>query len=145
MPTLAVPIEDGQIIVDAVLRVPANGPRPGAGSAPVTLRRALMDTGAQRTGISPGVISDLGLLQIDTGRMLTATGGIEHVPIYVAQIAVSAAPEGTGSDGAYPVYYRTLPVSGLPFQPWNFDVLLGMDVLSACHITLGRGQALVST
>ena len=40
-----------------------------------------MDTGAQRTGISPSVISDLGLLLIDTGRILTATGGIEDVPI----------------------------------------------------------------
>ena len=39
MPTLAVPIEDGQIIVDTVLRVPANGPRPGAGDDPATTAR----------------------------------------------------------------------------------------------------------
>ena len=145
MPTLAVPIQDGQIIVHTVLRVPASGPLPGAGSAPAAAHRALMDTGAQRTGISPSVISDLGLVQIDTGRMLTATGGIEDVPIYVVQIAVPATPEGTDSEGTFPIYYKTLPVSGLPFQPWNFDVLLGMDVLSVYHITLGRGQALVST
>lgn len=39
---------------------------------------------------------------------------------------------------------RVLPVLELPFTPQEFDVLLGMDLLSKYHITLHADRMIIS-
>ena len=44
-------------------------------------------------------------------------------------------------------YFRgsDMSVSLFPYQPENFDVLLGMDFLSGFHITLVAGKLIMSS
>lgn len=39
---------------------------------------------------------------------------------------------------------RDLFVSGLPYQPEEYDVILGMDFIGAFHITIYRNRIILS-
>jgi len=114
-----------------------------------SLFKALIDTGAQKTMISPNVIRSLGLQP--RGKMLVSGVGprahyhnayLFHVAFVVPLIAPTQAMQaGTPSVPALinvqkdPIYGAEIPATG-----GLFDVLLGMDVLTTGLLVVQNGQ-----
>ena len=121
MPTIQGEVAVGQILVAAEIEY--EGQREGY--------MALLDTGSQVTLISPRVVNQMGLKAIGHTSLTPASGELIITPKYRATLAV---PVGSGST-VFPSG-RELEVSELPFQPDNFDILLGMDFLEVFHFTM---------
>ncbi len=93
--------------------------------------RALVDTGATTTSITPKAAEKLRLRMAGNRKVLTASGSI-NVPYYFFHIGFSfPAPVEPVSSGA-PFEVLPEPVTGstLLFDNSPFDILLGMDVIS---------------
>ena len=102
--------------------------------------RALFDTGAQKTLISPKIVDDLGFVAIGQASLGTAAGDVKETTEHRINIAI---PVRLGNDAILGVG-RDLNVMLSPYQPKDFDVLLGMDVLVGYHITMFANQIVVS-
>jgi hypothetical protein len=114
-----------------------------------SLFKALIDTGAQKTMISPNVVSRLGLQP--RGKMLVSGVGprahyhnayLFHVAFVVPLTSpVEAMQAGTPTIPALinvqkdPIYRAEIPSTG-----GLFDVLLGMDVLTKGLLVVQNGQ-----
>ena len=87
--------------------------------------QALVDTGAQKTLISPGVVQTVGLIPSGPDWITPVNG----VPVFCYKYKIRLdiyLPEDTES-----VFWgKDMYVVELPYQPPNFDVLLGMDFFS---------------
>ena len=129
MPSFEQEIVNNQIIITVNV---STGP-----GQPAVSYRALLDTGAQVTVVSPRVIRDLGLAPIQPMQL----GGISGTPIqtyqYRARVDIPIGHRVSGSP--YPATFlmgNDLWVAGLPHQPTDYEVLLGMDFIGIFHITL---------
>ena len=133
MPTLKVEIVENQIIVGATIAVPPDGPK----SDPFP---ALVDTGAQVTMISRNVVETLGADPVGKSVVSTVSGDrVETLRYRLGiYITVGLGHSGTFSSG------MDLDVLLLPFDPPNFDVLLGMDLLTGFHATMHGGHFILS-
>jgi predicted aspartyl protease len=87
---------------------------------------ALIDTGAQRTVITPGAVKKVGLAKIDETRLLRVGGFTDNVGVYVASIQfprckfrMIEAMEVSASELPHPL----------------IQCLLGRDVLSRWNFT----------
>jgi predicted aspartyl protease len=151
MPGFIHEIENDQILLDTVVAGFDESDEP---SGEFRMCQGLLDTGAQCTGVSPRIVADFGLVPVDIGRMVVANGETEDVFIYQVGVGVAMATEIEVTQGDEPDELRVagrgessgklLRVMGLPQQPDNFDVLLGMDLLSMYHISLADGWLLMS-
>jgi hypothetical protein len=98
---------------------------------------ALIDTGATRTCLTQSLIGRLGLEAKSKLLIASATSGPERRRSYGYSLGLFCS--GFSEDA------KTLYVIGFEFvAPWfqdngNFDVLLGMDVLSQGRLTFERG------
>lgn len=139
MPTFVTAVNNNQILLDVVVT-------PIGADSEMHTYTGLLDTGAQRTGISTKVVSDLGLAQVDVGRMQVATGEFSEVALYPVNVGVPVVSQRQSQEDRPEAFVsgKSLIVSGLPHEPWNFDVLLGMDLLSLYHITIVNGQLAMS-
>ena len=145
MPAFVYPVENDQVFLNAVTHSP-NMPEPFSGY------NGLMDTGAQRTGVSPRLVAEHSPVQVDVGLMQVANGHVDQVPIYLMNVGIAIPGEAELTQeedqlhfsGQLHVVGQTLPVMGLPNQPDGFDVLLGMDLLSMFCLTLHGGSAIIS-
>jgi Aspartyl protease len=116
---------------------------------PPPLFKALIDTGAQKTMISPRVISALGLQP--RGRILVSgvgpqahyhNGYLFHVA-FVAPLVPPSQAIQVGSVGvAAPVHVQRDAIYGaeIPSTGGLFDVLLGTDVLTTGLLVVQNGQ-----
>ena len=100
---------------------------------------ALLDTGATVSGIGPRVIADLKLESYGKNRLRSATDKM-FVDYYLFRVGLftteqmSLAPSG---DASLPFILEE--VDGFSWrQPADFDVILGMDVISRCDVALDR-------
>lgn len=89
---------------------------PKTGAPTLMQFRALWDTGATGTVISPKVVADLGLKSVQKSNMTHADGTVE-VDVYVINIRL---PNGVG--------FSMVPV--LCSNITGTDVLIGMDIIS---------------
>ena len=121
MPTFRGQVQNGQILLFATIM--ADG---GGASLP-----ALVDTGAQRTMISPKVVKEANLSPIGYTQIVPASGKPIRTEKYRANLGISIAQGNVGF-----VTGSELDVAGLPFQPENFDILLGMDLLRHFHFMM---------
>lgn len=136
-------------IIDASsVKIPST---PGAslGIPSPAMFKALVDTGAQKTMISPNVVKRLSLKQI--GKILVQ--GIHATPqhhnsyLFHVALTMSLLPPGSpppAPGGQITVLAFTLPkpIHGaeLGFANAGFDVLLGMDVISTGSLIIqGNG------
>lgn len=131
MPTFQAPIHNNRVLL--TVQVTADGEPPKNNDT----WRALLDTGAQCTLVSPRVVSRLQVPSTSVGAFTPANGEPVETDIYRLSISVpvrlgplddpSAATFSSGS---------TVDVMLLPFIPDAYDVILGMDLMAQYHITL---------
>lgn len=96
---------------------------------PVVQCRALIDTGACFSVITPKIASDLGLVQ--TGfQKVTSVNNEEDQPAYFARIQFNW---GKGKE----VQVVTCPLKG------HFDVLIGRDILMHWHFTYNGNDGFI--
>ncbi len=137
MPTFSQAVVDGRIIINVGLSVRAGEPRHGF--------RALLDTGAQSTAISPNVVGQLGLLPTGSLNLVVASGQTIPTFQYSAWVDIpiqypQAAPEG----GTNFFSGKELSVAGLIYNPDGYDVLLGMDMIGIFHTTIYNNMIILS-
>ena len=60
------------------------------------------------------------------------------VAVVISETGPDGSPTFTFSKGG------TVPVLLLPFEPPDFDVLLGMDILAGYHVTMWDGTFVLS-
>lgn len=110
--------------------------------------KALLDTGATITGISPKVVEALQLAPLGTISLSVASGDTIETARYHARVdipigvAVASQPDEQRQERF--LMGRDLFVSGLPYQPEEYDVILGMDFIGAFHITIYRNRIILS-
>ena len=131
MPTFSQPVENGQILILASLLDDAEET---TGSY-----TSLLDTGAQSTMISPKVVKEADLKAIGYSEIVPVTGGPIRTENYRIGLSI---PIIRGSNTF--ISGMRLEVALLPFQPDNFDILLGMDFLMSFHLTMYGGAFIIS-
>lgn len=148
MPTCGGEVVNGQILLDVAVRLPT---RSGDVEPPSHAYKGLLDTGATRTMVSPKVISDLNAPPCGVSSFVPATGRPKRAKVYLLDLAIPVvagiAPTGDDTTVDVTVYVRGLanvPVQALPRAFPDFDVLLGMDLISQFHITLCHGIYMLS-
>lgn len=106
-----------------------------------------MDTGAQITLVSPRVVEQLGAISIDVGEFISANAQIQETREYWLNISIPISEVTSTPEGDVLLNLprgEHLSVLELPYNPPNYDVLLGMDVLKRFHITMWNGTFVLS-
>ncbi|MDE0694550.1 MAG: retropepsin-like aspartic protease [Boseongicola sp.] len=141
MATFEGTITNGQIIIVAAISVSGTGGNP-------TFFDALLDTGSQVTMISAKVVNAIGLQAIGHMSIIPVTGGSHQTKKYRARIDIPIVSQtvfkGMVIGPQNVLRGMDLDVGTLPYVPNNHDVLLGMDFLSAFHITLFGNRFILS-
>jgi hypothetical protein len=123
------------LVLDATV-VASNPGNPLAGLAPATppVFTALVDTGAQRTMISPNVVARLNLNPIGKIPVRSAGGIVVHHDGYLFYVGFVVQNQPLGGLTAGSVLYTLgKPIWGgeIPATGGSFDVLMGMDIISS--------------
>jgi hypothetical protein len=136
-------------ILDASTFNIASGPVSAIPIAAPQMFKALIDTGAQKTMISPNVINTLSLSPL--GKILIGGVGpkahyhnayLFHVAFVMAmlQLGQTIVPgqqiQAVVNVAGAPIYGAEIGISSTAGQ---FDVLLGMDILSTGCLVVGNG------
>jgi hypothetical protein len=139
MPQLTFPILPDGLVVDvvvnleAVLLLPL---RARGQSCPPIEAKGLIDTASNVSGVSPAILSRLGVPPVGPPSTTTGVGGTVTVQLYRVSLHLRDA-------GAPTLPMFTLPsllVMELPPGP-TCDVLIGMDVLLDCKLLVdGPGR-----
>ena len=136
MPSFNVEVADDQILLKAAVRIPGVD-----GDKPPTFD-AIVDTGSQITMISEHVVESIGAKSTGRRGILPVSGTPLFVPTYWLSVFIPVMMEN-----AEPNTFaagRNLEAAQLPYEPSNYDILLGMDMLIGFHITMYGGQFILS-
>ncbi len=99
--------------------------------------RALIDTGATSTMISPRVVSSLGLQQVNM-RRYNGLGGLFDRPAYLFHVAFyHAVPTAPAAINPISICLKEINGGALSDED-TFDVLLGMDVLRTGNLRVDK-------
>ena len=109
----------------------------------------LLDTGAQATMISPKVVAEANLTPIGDMNIAGINGAISTVDSFLITLGIPIGmriPKEYGKTETE-ILWRgmAVEVGTLPYQPVDYDVLLGMDILMTCHLTLHDNLFVLST
>ncbi len=139
MPQLTFPIIPDGLMVDVLVNVEAASLlalRASGQACPPIEAKGLIDTASNVSGVSPAIVSQLGLPPVGPPTTTTGIGGAVTVQLYRVSLHVrdAKAPH-------LPMYtVPSLLVMDLPPGP-SCDVLIGMDVLLGCKLIVdGPGQ-----
>ena len=136
MATFVGQVEDNEIIFVVWVSVPGHADE----DPEYRSYNALLDTGAQKTMISPKVAKEVGLQAIGHMLIVPVTGQPIDTKKFRARIDIPI-----GQPPAQPVLRgRELNAGLLPYQPNNHDVLLGMDFISRFHLSMYGGNYILS-
>ena len=160
MPTYIGQIVNNQILLTVHIRLPVHPGDPDpldVGSLDSDLEvpqqfTGLLDTGATRTMVSPTVIETLDAYPCGIGAFTSATGMAEPTDEYRLDLAipiVAGVTRTEDDDNTLNVEFyarglRNVTVLGLPRAFDDFDVLLGMDIISQFHITIFQDLFMLS-
>ena len=136
MPSLSSPIINQHCAVDILL---SNPERPNL--KPV-LQKSIIDTGATNSMILPSIVESLELDSQGKREVMTANGQVS-LNTYNVNIGIIMP---SGNDGEVMVATIKSLVSCYPKNEKSSDspVLLGMDFLSHCVLTIGHGQFILA-
>ena len=139
MPSFSQAITNNRIIISVSVALGPDSPR--------TVYQALLDTGAMITAISPKVVQDLQFLPTGVTLLTVANGQQSEAFEYDAWVDIpiqysAAAASGQRTDSFW--WGAQLPVIGLPYQPDDYDVILGMDLIGIFHVTLYGNRIILS-
>ena len=137
MPTLSATVVNGTIITEVGVSLLVPDP-----VQPFRVYNALVATGASDSVVSPRVVSELKSLPIAQGQYLSDTGTPHLSAIHA--LSLSIFPENLPSGQKAHTNWEPYRLMELPYQPRNFDILLGMDILKAFHITI-QGHEFLAT
>ena len=90
--------------------------------------------------ISQKVVDQTGLVAVGIVEISGVSGEVLEAEKFRAGIGIPIPADETADY----VAGRELEVSLLPFQPENFDILLGMDFLEVFHLTMHKGLFILS-
>ena len=134
MPTFIGEIKNNQIILISAISISGNDkpiPKP---------YKSLLDTGAQGTLISEKIVREIGLSAIGHAEILPVNGDPITTKKYRIRIDIPISSNVMSPSGGVGIETvlrgKDMDVALLPYQPINHDVLLGMDFLSAFHLTM---------
>lgn len=143
MPTFVGNITNNQIVFLSAVSIPGN-----TTSLPKSYQ-SLLDTGAQGTMISSKVVSQIGLTSIGDKYITPVNGQPVRCDKFRIRLDIPISsgvvlPTG-GMKGETILRGKDMDVAELPYQPSNFDVLLGMDFLASFHLTIYQQSFILST
>lgn len=146
MPTLYGKFENNQIVHDAIIGTPREEVDGTLTTSFGKMYKALLDTGAQGTLISSKVINELELVSIGPASLTPATGKPVPSEKYQVRVAIPVVTYSPGGEQIEDLYSRGLDMSvvRLPYQPQNYDVLIGMDFISQFHMTIHLDNYIIS-
>lgn len=132
MPTFSHPVRNNTIHIGVSVAV---------ADAPASAHRfdALVDTGAQGTMVSDRVVARTNARPVGRSAYLPASG----IPVATNLYAVHMWIPVDIPDDPYN-FGGPLAVRELSYQPEGYDVILGMDMLCRCHITMHGGRFVMS-
>ena len=141
MATFGKPIENRQVLIKAVASVPLSG-RPGC------VADSLIDTGAQCTMITRRIIEILKAEKVGMRTFVGVNGLETESDVFVLRIDLPIAQDAVQEDGSVESAIHSvgmdLEVMTIPYEPWNFGIILGMDCLETFHITMWGGMFVIS-
>jgi len=136
-------VVNGQILVDVYLSMPVRPTHPDDQTDWIR-RKALVDTGASVSGVSEPLTIELmvsgrkrGQIAPFRSQVIHTPSGTSGVPSYSADVALGIERQSTFQQTYRRETYwiiHTLEVTVI--RASNFDVLLGMDFLQHCHLSL---------
>jgi hypothetical protein len=132
MPFLTIPIGPDGALID--LHVALSTPRidalkaAGKSFPPPATARAVIDTGASITSISPRIATSLGLVPTGKTTVKSATTGSAPQPCNLYDVALAFLQPGIHTH----VFGVTIPVIELDLAAANYEALLGRDLLRQC-------------
>jgi predicted aspartyl protease len=88
---------------------------------------ALLDTGATKTSISCRVVKDLNLPPLQTKEVQYTANGLRTALSFLVHIVFFDANK---------TMVKTHSLQVTDFESENIDVLLGMDIIGQCHLTI---------
>jgi len=138
MPFFEGEIVEGQPIINVAI-TPPNATESDLGES---MFRALVDTGATITAISGEVVRKLNLVSIGREDLHGVTG-VKTVPVHriALHIPITELHSTKTQVFAHEYWKHMTPVSAMEILgSENFDVLLGMDILTHCHFTMFNGK-----
>ena len=110
---------------------------------------ALLDTGAQATCIRKNIVDDLGLQPSGWSQMV-GVGGVVDCEKYMVDLTIAITETQPVLDKSGKITNQQLSTIGKGFpninasllsgDNFNFDVLIGMDVIQQCHLTIHTGN-----
>lgn len=143
MPSFAGKIEQSRLLINVIVSIPnANGDEDPLPSSPMPFR-ALLDTGATISCVSQKVVDALKLIP-DGWKPITGVHGTKNTP--TLSVAMHIPISEIGADGQV-IHLRgsgKMGVTLLDFQPEDFDVIIGMDLLQECHMSMSNGMFFLS-
>ena len=140
MPTFVTSIQNRQIIIEAWASA-----GPPSDENPPQISDALVDTGAQLSMVSPGVVSGLDLDAAGVMLVAGVNGKAEETDFYIMRISVPVQA-GPSESGKRHIHFAGVDLKVGVFPPaWKGqDILLGMDFLTRFHITMHRDTVIFS-
>ena len=149
MPTRGGQVSNGKILLEVAVRLPI---RSDDVEPPPHLFMGLLDTGATRTMVSRKIIKTLNASPCGVSAFVPATGKPKRAKVYLLDLAIpvvaGVAPTEDDTNTVDVSFYvrglTNVPVLVLPGAFPDFDVLLGMDLISQFHITLCHGIYMLS-
>ena len=138
MPTFVKRVENNRVLIQVAAAVEADG------SELDHRFMALVDTGATMTAVTSRLVGHVGATPVGRSSFVPASGEPVETNLFGLHLTI---PVDTPTDEGD---VRTFAVGGplvvfeLPYHPPDYDVLLGMDVLSMFHITMHGGVFIMS-
>ena len=148
MPCIWLPHNKSQVFMDvmiastqAIEAAKKGKPNPND----IKFYKALVDTGAQGTSITKKVADELGLPPIGKRKIMGVSGARDHnfYLFYVGFVLPDSSKANAGNNvikGKVEIHNRAIEGAELIIPNSNFDVLLGMDILSIGSLAIeGNG------
>ena len=138
MPTFVKHVENNRVLIQVLATVEADSSELGHRFM------ALVDTGATVTAVTSRLAAQIGVAPVGRSAFVPASGEPVETNLFGLHLSI---PVDTPTDEGQVHTFAAggaLVVMELPYQPPDYDVLLGMDVLANFHITMHGGVFIMS-